>query len=109
MAVFITACGKDYVEIGGCEWKMTSVTNLENKNVENSVGDIVLVADDGELTLSDKESGAIYNGAYEEMIVTENEDDYKIYLDGKEGYATITKDQTLIITVDGYDLYFSVK
>jgi hypothetical protein len=44
------------------------------------------------------------------MVVTDEPNDYKIYLDGKEGYAVIAENEesetTLVMSVQGYDLYF---
>ena len=57
---------------------------------------------------------SIYGLAYEEMLVTESSEDYKIIIKGKDGYAAVayttyddgTKEPTLPITIGGYDLYF---
>ncbi len=124
--VMLSACKNDEVALESCSWKMESVVSLDKNGETIAVGektdiypnakviDIILVAQDGELRLEDKTNGETYNGAYEEMLVTDSPDDYKIFLDGKEGYINSTKtvypDKSetpmLIVTVDNYDIYF---
>ncbi|MBQ8766456.1 MAG: hypothetical protein IJZ16_06585 [Clostridia bacterium] len=109
-----SACKNDEVNIEDFEWKLTSVTKLDEKELNISAENVILTAGDGELLLWDKTNSETFNGAYEELLVTDNADDYKIFLDGKEGYINVSKtvyeDKTeeplLIMTIDGYDLYF---
>ncbi len=123
----LSSCKKDQATIEDYSWKLESVVNLnENGNViavgeeteENSdvkVVDITLVASNGELVLEDNTNNKTYKGAYEEMLVTDDADDYKIILNGKEGlinktktvYPDGTEEPMIIITVDDYDLYFN--
>lgn len=129
LAVIFTACGKDEVKIEGYEWQLRTAANINAEGLVVAVGekteaypdakiaDVVLTAENGELVIEDKTNNETYKGAYEEMYVTENSDDYRIIVEGKEGYATVayttyadgSKELTLPITVDGYDLYFYVK
>ena len=109
-----SAYKNDEVNIEDFEWKLTSVTKLDEKELNISAENVILTAGDGELLLWDKTNSETFNGAYEELLVTDNADDYKIFLDGKEGYINVSKtvyeDKTeeplLIMTIDGYDLYF---
>ncbi len=121
-----SSCTKNEAKIEDGEWKLESVESLNDNGSVVAVGekstvnpnakviDIVLTAQDGELVLSDKTNGETYNGAYEEMTITDSADDYKIFIDGKEGLINSTKtvypdgseEPMLIMTVDGYDLYF---
>lgn len=112
-----SACKNDEVNIEDFEWKLTSVTKLDEKELNISAENVILTAGDGELLLWDKTNNETFNGAYEELLVTDNSDDYKIFLDGKEGYINVTKtiyedkneEPLLIMTIDGYDLYFHVE
>lgn len=109
-----SACNNDEFKIEDFEWKLTSVTKLDEKELNISAENVILTANDGELLLWDKTNNETFNGAYEELLVTDNSDDYKIFLDGKEGYINVTKtiyedkneEPLLIMTIDGYDLYF---
>ncbi len=109
-----SACNNDEFRIEDFEWKLTSVTKLDEKELNISADNVILTANDGELLLWDKTNNETFNGAYEELLVTDNSDDYKIFLDGKEGYINVTKtiyedkneEPLLIMTIDGYDLYF---
>lgn len=109
-----SACGTDEVKIEDCEWKLTSAIKLDEKELDISAENVILTANNGELLLWDKTDGETYNGAYEELFVTDNADDYSIFLDGKEGYINVSKtiyedkseEPLLIMTIDGYDLYF---
>lgn len=109
-----SACGTDEVKIEDCKWKLTSATKLDEKELDISAENVILTANNGELLLLDKTNGETYNGAYEELFVTDNADDYSIFLDGKEGYINVSKtiyedkseEPLLIMTIDGYDLYF---
>lgn len=109
-----SACNNNEFNIEDFEWKLTSVTKLDEKELNISAENVILTANDGELLLWDKTNNETFNGAYEELLVTDNSDDYKIFLDGKEGYINVTKtiyeekseEPLLIMTIDGYDLYF---
>ncbi len=128
LAMIFTACGNDEIKIDGYEWQLRTAANINDEGLVVAVGekseaypdakivDVVLTAENGELIIEDKTNNETYKGAYEEMYVTENSDDYKIIIEGKEGYATVayttyedgSKKLTLPITLDGYDLYFYV-
>ncbi len=120
-----SACKKDEATLEDYTWKLDSVVSLNGKGEEIAVGDkdknatakvidATLVAKNGELIFEDNTNSKTYKGAYEEMLVTDSTDDYKIILNGKEGLINMTKtvypdgteEPMIIITVDDYDLYF---
>ena len=119
LAMIFTACGNSEKKIEDCRWNMDRVLSIEENGKivavgENEKGDksikMTLTANNGELILKDSTNNETYKGAYEEMVVTDELNDYKIYLDGKEGYAIISENEdnetTLVMNVQGYDLYF---
>lgn len=127
--IFITtmfsACS-DGVSVDERQWRLYSVSDLNDNgkiiavdektdvNPDASTVDIMLTFKQGELILKDKINNVTHMGAYEELIATDNVDDYRIFIDGKEGYINVKKsvqqdkseETILIMTVDGYDLYF---
>lgn len=111
--MIFTACGNNRTDVEAQTWQLQSVRNL-NYNSENaSVDDVTLTAKDGEIIIENEKNAETYKGAYEEMLVTEIKDDYKIFVEGKEGYMSLSEAENgetiLFLTVDGYDLCFSVK
>ncbi len=119
LAMIFTACGNDEMKIEDCKWEMGRVLSLEESGKIVAVGEneegekpvkMTLTANNGELILKDSTKNETYKGAYEEMVVTDEPNDYKIYLDGKEGYAVIAENEesetALVMSVQGYDLYF---
>jgi NADPH:quinone reductase-like Zn-dependent oxidoreductase len=119
LAMIFTAFGNDEMKIEDCKWEMGRVLSLEESGKIVAVGEneegekpvkMTLTANNGELILKDSTNNETYKGAYEEMVVTDEPNDYKIYLDGKEGYAIISENEdsktTLVMNVQGYDLYF---
>lgn len=128
LAMIFTSCGNNEIKIEDYEWQLRTAISLEKDGIVFAVGeeteaypdaeviDVVLTAKDGELIIKDKTNNEIYKGAYEEMYVTPNSEDYKVIIEGEDGYATVayttyddgTKELTLPITVGGYDLYFYV-
>lgn len=120
-----SACKKDEAALEDYTWKLDSVVSLNDNGKEIAVGDkdknanakvidATLIAKNGELIFDDNTNSKTYKGAYEEMLVTDSTDDYKIILNGKEGLINMTKtvypdgteEPMMIITVDDYDLYF---
>lgn len=126
LAMIFSACGKSEIGIEDYEWKLRTAVNMNQAGLVVAVGekddahpdakivDVVLTANDGELVITDKTNNETYEGAYEEMYITDSSEDYKIIIKGKDGYATVayttyadgTREPTLPIAVDGYDLYF---
>jgi hypothetical protein len=113
LAIIFTSCGNKQINIEECDWQLQSVANLNDNGESVSVGDITLTAKDGEIIIKDVTNVETYKGAYEEMLVTDIKDDYKIILEGKEGYMSLSESEngevTLLLTVDGYDLCFFIK
>jgi hypothetical protein len=125
-AMIFSACGKEEIGIEDYEWHLRTAANVNSEGLvvavdekselypDAKVVDVVLTAKDGELIITDKTNDEVYEGAYEEMLVTESSEDYKIIIKGKDGYAAVayttyddgTKEPTLPITIGGYDLYF---
>ncbi len=126
LVMIFSACGKDEIKIEDYEWQLRTAANINAEGLVVAVGekneaypdakvvDVVLTAKDGELVITDKTNDETYEGAYEEMFITDSSEDYKIIIKGKDGYATVayttyadgTKELTLPITVGGYDMYF---
>lgn len=126
LVMIFSACGKDEIKIEDYEWKLRTAANINAEKLVVAVGekdeaypdakvvDVMLTAKDGELVITDKTNNETYEGAYEEMLITDSSEDYKIIIKGKDGYATVayttyadgTKELTLPITIDGYDMYF---
>ena len=126
LVMIFSACGKDEIKIEDYEWKLRTAANINAENLVVAVGekdeaypdarvvDVVLTAKDGELVITDKINDETYEGAYEEMFVTDSSEDYKIIIKGKDGYATVAyttyadgrKELPLPITIGGYDMYF---
>ena len=126
LVMIFSACGKDEIKIEDYEWKLRTAANINEEGLVVAVGekdkaypdakvvDVVLTAKDGELVITDKTNDETYEGAYEEMLITDSSEDYKIIIKGKDGYATVAyttyadgrKELTLPITIGGYDMYF---
>ena len=126
LVMIFSACGQDEIKIEDYEWKLRTAANINAEGLIVAVGekdeaypdakvvDVVLTAKDGELVITDKINDETYEGAYEEMFVTDSSEDYKIIIKGKDGYATVAyttyadgkKELTLPITIGGYDMYF---
>lgn len=121
-----TACSSDENKIEDFEWELGKAMNIEKEGLMVALGeedtaypdaeivDVLLTANDGSIVIEDKTNGKTYEGAYEEMYVTDSNDDYKIIIKGKEGYVNVSRTiyqdgrevPTLILTIDGYDMYF---
>ncbi len=121
-----TACGSDELTVESTKWKLQKAVNIEKEGQVVAVGerneenrdiplvDVTLVAIDGEITITDHSINETHTIAYEEMNVTDDANDYKLLINGKEGYMVFAENgyfeneskPTLVLTVDGYDLYF---
>lgn len=110
LAMILTSCGNNQINIEDCDWQLQSVTKL---NESMPVEDVVFKAQNGEIIIKDKTNKETYKGAYEEMLVTDIKNDYKIIVEGKDGYMSLLETEngktTLLLTVDGYDLSFFMK
>lgn len=127
LALTLSACGLGKVKIEDYEWKMRTIMHAEdNQVVVDAVGEddpahpeakiieITLVAKDGKITLSDRTNNKTYEGTYTVEQKTPAGTDYKITIDGKEGYATVamttyadgTEEPTLPINLGTHSIYF---
>ena len=128
MLIFVfVSCHSEKTVIEGYEWKMRSVMHAENdclivdaaseENVahpEAKIVDMMLVARDGEITLTDLTNQKKYKGSYSVSGKNPKGTDYRVIIDGKEGFATVamttysngTEEPTLPINLGEYSIYF---
>ena len=127
LTIALSACGLGKVKIEDYEWKMRTVMHGEdNQVVVDAVGeddpahpeaiiiDMTLTAKDGKITITDNTNNKTYEGTYTVEQKTPAGTDYKITIDGKEGYATVamttyadgTEEPTLPINLGTHSIYF---
>ena len=133
MCIFcLSACGGDVVAIEDYEWKMRTVMSNDIEAAQNedelvvAVGEadelypdakiveLILVAKDGAITITDATNNKTYTGTYKVQQKTPKGTDYKVTIDGVEGYATVAPTEyydgsevpTLPINLGEYSLYF---
>lgn len=125
----LSACGSsNQTTIDQCEWTLNTVQS------DSDGGEVVACAADyldsypdaaevefscaasaGALTLTDHASGQVYNGTYAESTTTGDSLLYTVQLDDSTGnatsaltkYADGTSAPTLVLSVDGYTMYFT--
>ncbi len=113
LAMIFTACGRGVV-MEEFEWKLESAKSFKNPSEKISVGEVYLVFNDGDFVINDKTNNETYNGAYEELYMTENEDDYRVIVEGARGHMEMFESDDedeegkirLRLTLDEYDLCF---
>ncbi len=122
-----SACNKNQVTFEDTEWTFDIAMNMKAGSLvvavseENSeiypdakATEITLSAKNGEIIIEDKTNNETYMGAYEDMYETDETNDYKVILEGVDGYAMVSVTEydddsekpTLIISVGDYDMYF---
>ena len=127
LTITLSACGMGKVKIEDYEWKMRTIMHGEdNQVVVDAVGeddpahpeakiiDMTLTAKDGKITITDHTNNKIYEGTYTVEQKTPAGTDYKVTIDGKEGYATVamttyadgTEEPTLPINLGTHSIYF---
>ena len=127
LTMTLSACGLGKVKIEDYEWKMRTVMHTEDDQlVVDAVGEsdpahtdakiieMNLIAKDGKITITDVTNNKIYEGTYSVEQKTPAGTDYKITIDGKEGYATVamteyadgTEEPTLPINLGTHSMYF---
>ena len=127
LTITLSACGMGKVKIEDYEWKMRTIMHGEdNQVVVDAVGeddpahpeakiiDMTLTAKDGKITITDHTNNKIYEGTYTVEQKTPAGTDYKVMIDGKEGYATVamttyadgTEEPTLPINLGTHSIYF---
>ena len=122
----LSACGAEKVKIEDYEWRMRTVMTNNNDDFVYAVGEpdevypdakvvnLSLVAKDGKLTITDATNNKTYEGTYSVEDKTPDGTNYKVTIDGKEGYATVamtkyydgTEEPTLPINLGDYSIYF---
>lgn len=127
LTIALSACGLGKVKIEDYEWKMRTIMHGEdNQVVVDAVGeydathpeakiiDMILTAKDGKITITDNTNNKTYEGTYTVEQKTPAGTDYKVTIDGKEGYATVamttyadgTEEPTLPINLGTHSIYF---
>ena len=127
LTIALSACGMGKVKIEDYEWRMRTVMHGEdNQVVVDAVGEddpahpeakivkMTLVAKDGKITITDHTNDKTYEGTYTVEQKTPAGTDYKVTIDGKEGYATVamttyadgTEEPTLPINLGTHSIYF---
>ena len=127
LTITLSACGMGKVKIEDYEWKMRTIMHGEdNQVVVDAVGeydtahpeakiiDMTLTAKDGKITITDHTNNKTYEGTYKVEQKTPAGTDYRVTIDGKEGYATVamttyadgTEEPTLPINLGTHSIYF---
>ena len=127
LTIALSACGLGKVKIEDYEWKMRTIMHGEdNQVVVDAVGeydaahpeakiiDMILTAKDGKITITNNTNNKTYEGTYTVEQKTPAGTDYKVTIDGKEGYATVamttyadgTEEPTLPINLGTHSIYF---
>ena len=123
----LSACGKEKPKIEDHEWKMRTIMHAEDNQVvydaaaeeisthpEAKIIEMMLVAKDGKITITDVTNNKTYEGTYTVSGRNPKGTDYSITIGSKSGYAGVamttyadgTEEPTLPITLDGYSMYF---
>lgn len=130
LLMFSTGCKNvsiDSPDIEDNSWKMDSIVYFDDtqyevlavgesdsQDPETQVIDMILTASDGRITLTDNTNGTVYEGTYKGESSNSETTIYKIVLDGKEGYASVsstiyaddTEVRTMPINLGNYAIYF---
>ena len=123
----VCACGSNDIKIENYSWTLRYAMHIENQQVvydavdspdtthpDAKTVDVTLTAANGKFTVKDTTNGKTYEGTYTKTQRTPEGTDYRITIDGKDGYATVamttyadgSEEPTLPINLDGYSLYF---
>lgn len=126
MLLSLSACGVEIIEIEDYTWKMRIVMKNDSDLVVPAAGeadevypdakvvDLTLTAKDGKITITDATNNVTYEGTYTVEGKNPKGTDYKVTIDGKEGYATVamtkyddgSEEPTLPINLGDYSIYF---
>lgn len=126
MLLSLSACGVEIIEIEDYTWKMKIVMKNDSDLVVPAAGeadevypdakvvDLTLTAKDGKITITDATNNVTYEGTYTVEGKNPKGTDYKVTIDGKEGYATVamtkyddgSEEPTLPINLGDYSIYF---
>ena len=96
------------------ELSVLAVDESDNAHPDAKVVDVVLVAKDGKIAITDHTNDKIYEGEYKLSQMTPKGADYQITINGVSGYATVamttysdgSEEPTLPINLGEYSLYF---
>lgn len=122
----LSACGTEKMKIEDYEWQMRTVMKNDSDLVVPAVGeadevypdakvvDLTLTAKDGKITVTDATNDITYDGTYTVEGKNPKGTDYKVTIDGKQGYATVamtkyddgSEEPTLPINLGDYSIYF---
>lgn len=126
MLLSLSACGVEIIEIEDYTWKTRIVMKNDSDLVVPAAGeadevypdakvvDLTLTAKDGKITITDATNNVTYEGTYTVEGKNPKGTDYKVTIDGKEGYATVamtkyddgSEEPTLPINLGDYSIYF---
>lgn len=126
MLLTLSACGAEIIEIEDYTWIMRTVMKNDSDLVVPAVGeadevypdakvvDLTLTAKDGKIIITDATNNITYEGTYTVEGKNPKGTDYKVVIDGKEGYATAamtkyddgSEEPTLPINLGDYSIYF---
>ena len=125
--LLLSSCTSERIKIEDRAWKMRyamhgeddkliidAVDKEDETHPEAKLTDITLTARDGKITITDSTNDKTYEGTYSVESRTLREINYKITIDGREGYATVamttyadgSEEPTLPINLGEYSLYF---
>lgn len=122
----LSGCGAKAIQIEDYEWKMRTVMKNDSDLIVPAVGetdeaypdakviDLTLTAKDGKITITDATNNITYEGTYTVEGKNPKGTDYKVTIDGKEGYATVAmtkyddgnEEPTLPINLGDHSIYF---
>lgn len=122
----LSGCVTKAIQIEDYEWKMRTVMKNDSDLIVPAVGeadeaypdakviDLTLTAKDEKITITDATNNITYEGTYTVEGKNPKGTDYKVTIDGKEGYATAamttyddgSEEPTLPINLGDYSIYF---
>ena len=122
----LSGCGTEAIQIEDFEWKMRTVMKNDSDLFVPAVGeadevypdakvvDLTLTAKEGKITITDSTNNITYEGTYTVEDKNPKGTDYKVTIDGKDGYATVamttyddgSEEPTLPINLGEYSIYF---
>ncbi len=127
LLLLFSACASGKPSIEDFEWHLRTAMTVKDGELtvvatdgtdsvhsEANTVDITLTAEDGRLTVTDATNGQTHEGTYRVEGRNPRGTDYKVTIDGIEGYATVAmttyadggEEPTLPINLGEYSLYF---
>ena len=126
-AFSLFSCGATRPSIEDYQWKMRTAIRLDGDSFtvsaveaedsahpEAKIIDMILIAQDGKITVTDLTNDKSYNGSYSLKNKTPDGADYEIIIDSLTGYGTVamteyadgSEEPTLPITLGDFSIYF---